>query len=58
MEMTKITKAERQKPRTHSIKKPYVRPHLVEYGNVAKLTASGGSGAADGASGQMIIMLG
>ena len=43
LEMTKKTKAERQKPRTQNIKKPYVRPHLVEYGNVAKLTASGGS---------------
>jgi|GEM_PF-2787098 len=50
--MTKNTKAERQKPRTQSIKKPYVSPHLVEYGNVAKLTASGGSAPpSDGMSG-------
>jgi hypothetical protein len=41
--MSKKIKAERQKPRTESLKKPYIRPHLVEYGNVAKLTASGGS---------------
>lgn len=43
--MTKSTK-ELQKPRQSlrkPIKKPYFRPHLVEYGNVAKLTASGGS---------------
>lgn len=43
LEMTKKTKTERQKPRTQIIKKPYVRPHLVEYGDVAKLTASGGT---------------
>ncbi len=41
--MTKKPKAKQQKPRTQSIKKPYTHPHLVEYGNVAKLTASGGS---------------
>jgi hypothetical protein len=40
--MTKATK-ERQKATTQNSKKRYVRPHLVEYGNVAKLTASGGS---------------
>ncbi len=43
--MTKKPKAQQQKPRTESIKKPYTRPHLVEYGSVAKLTASGGSRA-------------
>ena len=43
--MSKKIKAERQKPRTESLKKPYARPHLVEYGSVAKLTASGGSKA-------------
>jgi len=42
IEMTKAAK-ERKKPATQNSKKRYVRPHLVEYGNVAKLTASGGS---------------
>ena len=41
--MTTKNTTERQKPETKSSKKPYIRPHLVEYGNVAKLTASGGS---------------
>jgi hypothetical protein len=41
--MTKKIKIDGQKPRTQSVKKPYARPHLVEYGNVAKLTASGGT---------------
>lgn len=41
--MTKSTKG-RQKAEKQSVrKKPYVRPHLVEYGNVAKLTASAGT---------------
>ena len=58
MEMIKKIKTDAQKPRTQSIKKPYVRPHLVEYGNVAKLTASGGTAASDGISGQRQIMIG
>jgi hypothetical protein len=39
--MTKVETLTKKKSR--SLKKPYVRPRLVEYGNVAKLTASGGS---------------
>jgi hypothetical protein len=47
--MTKKTTTERQTPETRISKKPYARPRLVEYGNVAKLTASGGSlGSPDG----------
>jgi len=41
--MTKKTTTETQKLETKERKKPYVRPHLVEYGSAAKLTASGGS---------------
>lgn len=38
----------RAKQETHklgegAVKKPYVSPRLVEYGNVAKLTSSGGT---------------
>jgi len=57
LEMTKKTKTERQKPRTQSIKKPYVRPHLVEYGNVAKLTTSGSGTGSDGITSTMQIMI-
>jgi len=39
----KRTKIEQQKPEIKTTKKPYSRPRLVEYGDVAKLTASGGS---------------
>ncbi len=50
--MTKNSK-DRHKAEKQSIKKlfkkPYVRPHLIEYGNVAKLTTSGGSVPNDGA---------
>ena len=42
-EMIKKAKAEQRKPRTQSLKKPYIRPPLVEYGSVAKLTAGGGT---------------
>jgi hypothetical protein len=41
--MTKNIKTEHQKPEIKKSKKSYVRPQLVEYGDVAKLTASGGS---------------
>jgi hypothetical protein len=45
--MNKST-TKRAKQRVHeageeSAKKPYVSPRLVEYGNVAKLTSSGGT---------------
>ncbi len=51
--MIKKLETDGQKPRTQSVKKPYVRPHLVEYGNVAKLTASGGTvPPSDGKSGK------
>jgi hypothetical protein len=39
--MTKVAKESQRA--SQSPKKPYARPRLVEYGNVAKLTASGGS---------------
>jgi hypothetical protein len=51
--MTKSTK-ERQTPAEQSFKKPYISPLLVEYGSVAKLTASGGSTPNDG-SGTFLI---
>ena len=57
--MTKSTK-ELQKARrsfNRSSKKPYVRPHLVEYGNVAKLTTSGSGAGSDGLSTTMQIMV-
>lgn len=41
--MTKKTKIDQQKPEIKNSKKPYARPRLVEYGDVAKLTSSGGS---------------
>ena len=41
--MTKKTTTERPTPKTRNSKKPYASPRLVEYGNVAKLTASGGT---------------
>jgi hypothetical protein len=41
--MTKKIKAAQRKPETKNFKKAYVRPRLVEYGDVAKLTATGGS---------------
>jgi hypothetical protein len=51
--MNKTTK-EPKEPITQGLKKPYARPHLIEYGNVAKLTASGGtSGPIDGTSTMM-----
>jgi hypothetical protein len=34
---------EQKEPTAQVLKKPYTRPHLIEYGNVAKLTASGGT---------------
>jgi len=37
------TMKEQKEPNTQGRKKPYARPHLIEYGNVAKLTASGGT---------------
>jgi hypothetical protein len=37
------TKKELKKPEVQPVKKTYARPRLVEYGNVAKLTASGGT---------------
>ncbi len=40
--MTKAKK-ELKKPEIRPIKKAYARPRLVEYGDVAKLTSSGGS---------------
>ncbi|WP_422303243.1 lasso RiPP family leader peptide-containing protein [Candidatus Binatus sp.] len=51
--MAKSTKA-RQTPEKQSFKKPYTSPRLVEYGNVTKLTASGGSAPNDG-SGTFLI---
>jgi hypothetical protein len=45
---TKRAKQEMHKSGEQAVKKPYVSPRLVEYGNVAKLTSSGGSGATDG----------
>jgi hypothetical protein len=41
--MAKKTTTERHQPETKNSKKPYASPRLVEYGDVAKLTASGGS---------------
>jgi hypothetical protein len=35
------------------LKKPYVRPILTEYGNVAKLTRSSGGTISDGGGGGM-----
>jgi hypothetical protein len=43
LSMTKNTAKERPKLGTKNFKKPYLRPRLVEYGDVAKLTASGGT---------------
>ncbi len=40
--MTKSTE-QRAKEKEERAKRRYVRPRLIEYGNVAKLTASGGS---------------
>ena len=40
--MTKSTER-RAKKKEERAKRPYVRPRLIEYGSVAKLTASGGS---------------
>jgi hypothetical protein len=40
--MTKSTR-EQKEPKTPSLKKPYARPNLIEYGSVTKLTASGGT---------------
>ena len=34
-----------------SVKKPYVRPAVTEYGSVAKLTRGSSGSVADGASG-------
>jgi hypothetical protein len=42
LEMSK-TKRQLKKPEIQPVKKVYARPRLVEYGNVAKLTASGGT---------------
>jgi hypothetical protein len=36
------------------VKKPYVSPALLEYGDVAKLTEAGGFSAADGPVGFMM----
>lgn len=47
VEMTK-TKKELKKPQIKPVKKAYARPRLIEYGNVAKLTASGGTFGFDG----------
>lgn len=52
--VTEKTKAKQEKPRTKGIKKPYIRPHLVVYGDVAKLTRSGGNvSSPDGTSAYM-----
>ncbi|MGD0291544.1 MAG: lasso RiPP family leader peptide-containing protein [Candidatus Binataceae bacterium] len=51
--MTK-SKEERAKEKEERAKRHYVRPRLIEYGNVAKLTASGGSITAfDGSNAMM-----
>lgn len=41
--MTKKPKTAHQKAEAKNSRKAYVRPRLVEYGDVAKLTATGGS---------------
>ena len=41
---------EQQKPKDEGKKKPYSPPVLLEYGNIAKLTQTGGSPGADGAT--------
>jgi hypothetical protein len=38
------------------VKKPYVAPALIDYGSVAKLTASGLGSGADGPVGFMMSM--
>jgi len=40
--MTKNTK-QTVKPKEERVKRQYARPRLIEYGSVAKLTASGGT---------------
>jgi hypothetical protein len=44
---TKRVKQDMHKLGERTVKKPYVSPRLVEYGNVAKLTSQGGSGWID-----------
>ena len=41
--MAKRAKQETRKPGEQAVKKSYVAPRLVEYGNVAKLTSSNGT---------------
>jgi hypothetical protein len=36
------------------VKKPYVSPALIEYGDIAKLTESGGASGVDGPVGFMM----
>jgi hypothetical protein len=40
-------KAEKNSPKRHD-RKPYVKPQLIEYGKIEKLTESGGTKRGDG----------
>lgn len=42
-ERERVTRPEERTPATPSLRRPYSRPTLVEYGSVAKLTQSGGN---------------
>ena len=43
-------------PARTTLKKTYISPNLLEYGNIAKLTQTGAGTGSDGGTGTMMMM--